>query len=479
MTLRLMLFEWRNLCGDRTPLLIALLLGLSIVYGAANGSRWVWFQRETIAAAVGEEHERLAGIRNDIPKLDAGEKKVTPFTDPRLPQYFGRSLGVKLAAMPPAATGALSIGQSDLYPYYFKISTNSKETFANNDEIENPVHLLAGRFDLAFVIVYLLPLMILAFSYNLVSAEKEAGTLALTLSQPVTLSRVVLAKAGLRALFILALATLVPLAGVVAGGVDVAAEGVLPRLLLWIVVTGVYGLFWFGLAIVVNAAGKSSATNAIVLASAWLLIVLLIPAILNLAVNSAYPVPSRVEMIQAIRTAGDEATRQGSQVLARYLEDHPELAPARGGDSAPDFATLLIAVNDATERKVRPVLEDFERQVASRQAMVDDLRYVSPAITAQLAFNDLAGSSSQRYRHFLSQVDDYHLRWREFFVPRIMARQKIAVADLDRLPAFEFREEETGAVARRVQAGVLGILLPGLALLVPALQRLRRYRVAG
>jgi ABC-2 type transport system permease protein len=70
---------------------------------------------------------------------------------------------LKLAAMRPAATGALAIGQSDLYPYYFKISTNSKETFANNDEIENPVHLLAGRFDLAFVIVYLLPLVILAF----------------------------------------------------------------------------------------------------------------------------------------------------------------------------------------------------------------------------------------------------------------------------------------------------------------------------
>ena len=479
MTLRLMRFEWRNLCGDRTPLLIALLLGACIVYGAANGSRWVRFQGETIDAAVEEERERLAGIRNDIPKLDTGEKKVTPFTDPRLPQSFGRTVGLKLAAMRPAATGVLAIGQSDLYPYYFKISTNSKETFANNDEIENPVHLLAGRFDLAFVIVYLLPLVILAFSYNLVSAEKESGTLALTLSQPVTLSRVVLAKVGLRALFILALAALVPLAGVVAGGVDVTAEGALPRLLLWIAVTGVYGAFWFGLAIAVNAAWKSSATNAIVLASLWLLIVLLIPAMLNLAVNSAYPVPSRVEMIQAIRTAGDEATRQGSQLLARYLEDHPELAPARGGDSAPDFATLLIAVNDATERKVRPVLEEFERQVANRQKMVDGLRYVSPAIAAQMAFNDLAGSSSQRYRHFVAQVDEYHRQWRAFFVPRIMAKQKIAVADLDRLPTFEFHEEQTGAVARRVRDGIVGMFLPGLVLMIPALRSLRRYRVAG
>jgi hypothetical protein len=63
--------------GPYARLLIALLLGACIVYGAANGSRWVRFQGETIDAAVEEERERLAGIRNDIPKLDTGEKKVT------------------------------------------------------------------------------------------------------------------------------------------------------------------------------------------------------------------------------------------------------------------------------------------------------------------------------------------------------------------------------------------------------------------
>jgi ABC-2 type transport system permease protein len=73
--------------------------------------------------------------------------------------------------------------------------------------------LLSGRFDLAFVILYLYPLLILSLGYNLVSGEKEAGTLALTLSQPVALRTLVAGKVAMRFAFVLALAVALSLAG--------------------------------------------------------------------------------------------------------------------------------------------------------------------------------------------------------------------------------------------------------------------------
>ena len=477
----LMKYEWRNLSADRAPLAVALVLGAAIAYGAFNGSGWVRFQRAAIAEALSEERERFERIRAEMPEVESGRKTVTAFADPRLPQAFGRNMGTRYAVMPPAPLGSLAVGQSDLYPYYFRVSTGSKESFLNNDEIENPVHLLAGRFDLAFVFLYLYPLVILAFSYNLVSAEKESGTLALTMSQPVSLSRVVLAKVILRALFVLALAVVLSVAGVIVGGANPAGEGVLWRLLLWAGLTATYGAFWFALAIAVNAMGRSSATNAMTLAGAWLLLVIVLPSVLNVAVKAAYPVPSRVELIQAIRVAGDEATRQGSKLLARYLEDHPELAPPSGGQPAgpPDFGTLLVAVNEATERKVQPVLAGFDAQLANQQRMVERFRFFSPAIVAQAAFNDLAGSSAHRYQHFLRQVDTFHRQWREFFVPRILRKEKLSLADLDKLPAFVFREEATSAVTGRVSAAFAGLLILLLLAGIPAIAALRRYPVAG
>ncbi|MFN7934729.1 MAG: DUF3526 domain-containing protein [Bryobacteraceae bacterium] len=479
MLAQIMKYEWRNLQADRMPVAVVAILGMAIAYGAANGSSWVRFQQSNIDAVLAEQRARMVHLRGEIAKLNAGEKKVSAFADPRLPQSFGRNMGVHYAVMPPSPLGSLAVGQTDLQPYYLKVSTNSKDTFLHNDEIENPVHLLAGRFDLAFAVLYLFPLVILAFSYNIVSAEKEAGTLALALSQPVGLGRLITAKVILRAALVFVVSILIAVAGVVAGGAPLGADGVVPRLLLWVGVTVLYGAFWFVLAIGTNALGRGSATNAIVLAGFWLLLVVIIPSVLNVAVKAIYPVPSRIELIQAIRVAGEESTREGSKLLARYLEDHPELAPAGGPGGAPDFGTLLVALNDATERKVQPVLARFDHQLKQQQQFVDRFRYVSPAIVAQAAIYDLAGSGAHRYQHFLAQVDAYHRRWREFLVPRILKKEQLSGSDLDLLPQFNYQPEDSAAVLSRCMLALASLSVPLVLLGVPAVLALRRYPVAG
>jgi ABC-2 type transport system permease protein len=217
------------------------------------------------------------------------------------------------------------------------------------------------------------------------------------------------------------------------------------------------------------------------LAGVWLLLVIVVPSVMNVAVKSAYPVPSRVELIQAMRVAGDEATRQGSLLLARYLEDHPEMAPPASPGSAapPDFYALNIAVTEQVERKVQPVLDHFDRQVANQQAMIDRLRYLSPAIVAQSALNDLAGSSTHRYQHFLAQADTFHRQWREFFNPRILRKAKMSAADVGDLPRFRFAEEPSGAVTGRFVIAFLGLLAAVGLVAIPGLAALRRYPVAG
>ncbi len=175
----------------------------------------------------------------------------------------------------------------------------------------------------------------------------------------------------------------------------------------------------------------------------------------------------------------EESTREGSKLLARYMEDHPEMAPAGSSGSAPDFGTLLVALNDATERKVRPVLARFDHQLQQQQQFVERFRYVSPAIVAQAAIQDLAGSGTHRYQHFLAQVDAYHQRWREYFVPRILRKQQLTGSDLDLLPQFTYQQEDNAAVMWRCMQALGSLCVPLILLGVPAMVALRRYRVAG
>jgi cell division protein FtsW (lipid II flippase) len=74
---------------------------------------------------------------------------------------------------------------------------------------ENPHRLLIGRFDAAFVVVFLVPLFIIALTYSLIAGERERGTLALLLAQPVTLPALITAKLAPRVIIVVALLALI------------------------------------------------------------------------------------------------------------------------------------------------------------------------------------------------------------------------------------------------------------------------------
>jgi ABC-2 type transport system permease protein len=149
----------------------------------------------------------------------------------------------------------------------------------------------------------------------------------LTLSQPVSVGTLMFGKVMLRLGAFLTVAGVLGLVALFIGQIDLSATGAAPHVILWIATVVLYGLFWFATTVAVTALGRPSATNAMILAGAWLVLVVLVPSLLNMAATTAYPVPSRVEMIQAMRIASDDATEEGSKLLARYYEDHPNWRP--------------------------------------------------------------------------------------------------------------------------------------------------------
>jgi ABC-2 type transport system permease protein len=470
---RIVRHEWRSLWADRALAVVAVVLAVAVGYGLYSGARWVVFQYATIGTALVEEGERFERLKRDAAAAQAGRITVPPFRDPRSPAVLGRGLGARYAALTPAPLAALAIGQSDLLPYYFKVTTDTLEVVTAATEIENPHRLLTGRFDLAFVIVYLYPLLILALAYNLLSGEKEQGTLSLALSQPVALASLATLKVAVRAVVLVAILAALALAGVAVTGAEVTDSSIAVRFALWIVAVAAYGGFWFAAALFVGSMGRGSATNALVLAGLWLGFVMIAPAMLNLAAATFYPVPSRVEMVQAVREASDAATAEGSRLLAKYYEDHPELAADSSEQAMRDFNLLRVAVTDDVERRVAPELGRFEMQLDRQSRLVARLRFLSPAILVQDAMSELAGTGVARHRHFLARVDDYHREWRAFLVPRIF--QRVSILDHDILPRFSFSEEAEGRVLARVAMNLAALAVPGAVLAAAGLRRLRRY----
>ena len=178
-------------------------------------------------------------------------------------------------------------------------------------------------------------------------------------------------------------------------------------------------------------AGRPS-TNAMILAGIWLVLVMLVPSILSMIATTIYPVPSRVEMIQAMRVASDEANDQGSQLLAKYYEDHPELASGDAQQAMDDFNLVRIAVSADIERSVGPVLARYRQQLEGQQRLVAGARSISPAVLMQNALSDVAGTGAARHRAFMEQVEAYHHAWRDYFVQLTFRKERFKTSRTSR-----------------------------------------------
>jgi len=452
--------EWRLLMADRALRIVLGLFAVLLGYALANGVVWLRFQERTVEAVESGNVERTSALQQELDAIANGGEPSSPFADPRSPLVLGGPGGSHTAVLEPGSLTALAVGQSDLLPYYYDVNIYTNESsFQQNGEVENPLNLMVGRFDLAFVVVYLLPLLVLALSFNVLSEEREQGTLALTLSQPVSARSVVTAKLAFRALLVVGMVLAMSLLGILAtGGFDSPA-----RVLLWCAAVVTYALFWFVLAAWVNTLRRSSAWNATVLVGAWLVLVVVLPAAVNIAAGVLHPLPSRVEMITAQRDASNDAVNRRSELLARYLEDHPEMAEGVVADE-PGLGALAWAATDAVNRRLEEVTAEHDARRADQIVLVRRYRFLSPALLAQDVLTDAAGTGDARFAHFQSQVRAFAEEWREFFVPAVLANEQMTASVLPNVPRFRLTDEEPGDAAGR--AAVPLTVLGGLVLLV-------------
>ena len=440
--------EWRLLAADRVLRIVLPLFVVLFAYALANGMAWVRFQERTAQVVRDGNIERTDALKRELAAIENGSRPSSPFRDPRSANVMGGARGARSVVLEPGPLTALAVGQSDLLPYYYDVSINTNEsTFLQNGEVENPLNLMVGRFDLAFVAVYLLPLLVLALGFNVLSGEREQGTLALTLSQPVSARRIVATKLGFRAMLVMAVAAGVSVIGILLTGSPGSAEPS-GRALLWCAALTVYALFWFSITAWVNSLGRSSAWNATVLVGAWLVLVVVLPAAINIAAGLLHPLPSRVEMITAQREASNDAVNRRSELLARYLEDHPELAGGTVADES-NRAALAWAATDAVNRRLEEVAAQHHLRREEQNELVRRYRFLSPALLVQELFIDAAGTGDARFARFQSQVREFAGQWRSFFVPAILAGEKMSTEALPTVPKFQFVDESLGDVTRR------------------------------
>lgn len=458
-------FDFKNLVRDRGAWVALLGFVLLAAYASLSGARLAAAEVQDHAASHSAQRQRFEALKQGAQAAERGAA-VRANQDPRDPHLVGRDLGRVVATLPHVPLSNIAVGQRDLLPQAIVVTSEARLGDAGAEDSGSLARRVNGAFDLAFVLVYLFPLVVISLTFDLLGAERERGTLAMVLAQPISVGRYCALKALSR--------------GLCLGGVLISSAFLLPWLLagagdlasavLYLALLLSYLGFWLLLAVWVNSVGKTSAGNALTLITLWLGLVVLLPGFAGVVVDTLHPSPSRVALVNEAR----RATQQAEAEVSAIEGDHGQ--PAQGVGA---LGSRAAQVQTELEGRLAPVVESFGARLAEQQALVDRLRFISPAIVAFEGMNDLAGSGVRRHQDFEAQVKQFHKEYKAFYFAKVRAGQPLASADHASLPAFEYREAGSGAMLRRVGSGIASLVAACLLLGVAAARRLRRYLSHG
>lgn len=399
-----------------TIIALALLAGLTIAALAA-GMAEVARQRAAIAAVPSAQAEDIAAIADYVGRTrDAGSAAYYSFH----PTWDAPS---------PLAFAALGI--RDVSPYILRVRALGLEAQIYDGDTFNPELALPGRFDFAFVLVFLAPLFVIALFHDLVSGEREAGRQRTLEALPRGGTALWRRRSGLR--FALLWAALgVPFA--IAAIISHVSAG---AMLLVLVVTAAYLLFWIAVAALVGRLRWSSVANAATLAACWLVLVLVMPTLAHVAINRAVQVDQGAEIALAQREAVNRAWDVSrDDTMRRFYASHPEWAnsPPLGPAFHYKWYFAFHQVGDeSVAERVRAYREGLERRDTVGRA----LGWALPSVGVQALLTRLAETDLKAQLAYQDRIRAYHRRLRQFYYGYLFRDHPFNKADFARAPRFQ------------------------------------------
>ena len=358
---------------------------------------------------------------------------------PRLARFHAEEMGLMLYyaqfalvnETPPLA--GLSIGQRDVNPAIQRLTIRGLEAQKYDADLHNPANLLLGNIDFSFVLIYLFPLLIIAFTYSAVSEERENGTWRLVAVQSRHL------PGFIAQLFAVRLAVVLGLLGLLLGGAVVGLALPLDAPFGLFAATAVgYVLVWFGICFWVASLHRPSSTNAVLLVTAWLGLLVVVPAGINQYLLTRYPIPEALATAVKQRKAYHEKwDLPPAPTVAKFYAHYPRFRhyplPSTTFSWLWYYAMQQMGDDESAREAAGLRQKLYQRHAASQR-----FGWWLPSLHAQLRLNDLARSGLANQVRFLDETTRFHERLRLYFYPKIFSAYPVRNERWDQHPVATF-----------------------------------------
>ncbi len=357
-----------------------------------------------------------------------------------------------LAYNAPEPLSALCIGQRDIYPLYYVLNGQSYYIQTLKGDIYNPFKLSSGNFDLAFVIIYLLPLILSGFCFDLLSAEKQSGTDKLIIIASVNYTAVLMTRLLFRTLLILVITVLLSVAGFVFCEVtDMIA------MLAWNAVVVVYLAFWAGLIFWINSLKKEASFNAIMALVSWVTILIIIPTGINLMINQKQQ-PHQLQLASLMRSRNmPEVDSAMHKALQEFYQDQAQYQPMDTARSANFMSEGYSAFLFNGDRRADLLVASTTERQKDRERWFNWFNIIDPSYNAAELFSQLSGSTERDERIFKERSRAFHREVFHFTARPLFANRKMSLEDYRRQPQFKMIHDGPDALRWLLNIALLAI----------------------
>ena len=423
-------FEAKMYAADKVVWTMLLLLVAVIGFSLYLGHERVEAQRDRIAGLQEEDRQFYAGKYEQLREIEAGADFSGPwFQDPSNPLVLSAFRGAgRYVYLEPKPLALIATGASDILPYYGRVTLVMSRPLRDN-ALENPFHQYLGRFDFAFVMTWLIPLIIIALSYNMLSREQELGTMKLVHAMPVSFQQILTGKVVFRFVLIAGATLAATLLFLFLFGVRWSGD-VAVLLLAMLLYIG----FWFLLSALINLAQKSSVFNAMSLTGLWILFLVVMPAVFNLVAESVHPVPSRAVWINGQRAIQQEVEAEREQLVQAFFAEHPLEVDEADLPGYFEFWNNRLILAKTIAQREEALKQTFKTQRMAQEKLGSRLSVLSPAMLKNSFLNNLSGNGDARLRTLNDKMENFSAQWVAFFMPRFQNLQAVAADEFNNFP---------------------------------------------
>ncbi|MFC3562713.1 DUF3526 domain-containing protein [Pedobacter jamesrossensis] len=363
-------------------------------------------------------------------------------------EHFGDELGLVMFhnkfsfANEPSPWAAFANGQRDVNPYLISVTMLGLEGQIYDTDINNPTTLLMGNMDLSFVFIFLFPLVIIAFSYNILSEQKESGVWPLLRSQTNNSQNIIWKKMVVRIVVVFAINLVLTISSVIYLNLPIDSTLAYASILIML-----YLAFWFGVSYLFISLNKSSNFNVSGLIAVWVMLCIIIPASLNLFLTQKFPIPEALQNVINQREGYHEKWDKAKEVTMKpFFEHYPQLRKYPFPEEKTFswywyYAMQQMGDDQALESKIA-----IDKKLQSRQNFTKIVALFFPSIQTQIGINELAGSDLNQHLKFQNEVRKHHEQIRLHFYPSIFQEKNVKATDILNYKLEKFIPQKTNSV---------------------------------